>query len=354
MKICMIVPDPMVKGGIAAVVNGYRGSTLEKKNEVTYIESYRDGSKWQKLWKALCAYAAFRKAVKRERPDVVHIHSSFGPSFYRKLPFILWSAHRGIPVVNHIHGAEFDTFYENASAGKKKLVSKIYNRCTRLIVLSQEWKNRIGKIVPSEKIDVIENYCKIPEMPDTEYRAYHHILFLGELGKRKGCYDIPEILEQVAKQVPDVQLIMAGDGEMQQVKAAFADRQLTDKVVFPGWVRGEQKEKLLRECGIFLFPSYHEGMPMAVLEAMGYAMGVVTTNVGGIPRLIRDGGNGYLKEPGDVRALAQAVISLLQNKADCKEMGKRARELAEKEYGLERHLEKLQAVYESAAGQGKR
>ena len=169
MKICMIVPDPMVKGGIAAVVNGYRGSTLEKKNEVTYIESYRDGSKWQKLWKALCAYAAFRKAVKRERPDVVHIHSSFGPSFYRKLPFILWSAHRGIPVVNHIHGAEFDTFYENASAGKKKLVGKIYNRCTRLIVLSQEWKNRIGKIVPPEKIDVIENYCKIPEMPDTEY-----------------------------------------------------------------------------------------------------------------------------------------------------------------------------------------
>lgn len=55
-RICMVVPNPMVKGGIAAVVNGYRGSELEKKYDITYVESYKDGSKFEKLLKGICGY----------------------------------------------------------------------------------------------------------------------------------------------------------------------------------------------------------------------------------------------------------------------------------------------------------
>lgn len=119
MHVCMIVPNEAVKGGIASVVNGYRGSDLERHHRVTYIESYQNGSKWDKLKKAMKGYAAFRRLLGKDRPDLVHVHSSFGPSFYRKMPFILWSASRKIPVVNHIHGAEFDAFYENASRRKE-------------------------------------------------------------------------------------------------------------------------------------------------------------------------------------------------------------------------------------------
>lgn len=116
MHVCMIVPNEAVKGGIASVVNGYRGSALEKRYRITYIESYQNGSKWAKLKKALEGYLAFRRLLRRDRPDLVHVHSSFGPSFYRKMPFIYLSRLAAIPVVNHIHGAEFDRFYERASA----------------------------------------------------------------------------------------------------------------------------------------------------------------------------------------------------------------------------------------------
>ena len=173
----MIVPDPMVKGGIAAVVNGYRGSSLENNNQITYIESYRNGTKSQKLLKACHAYLQFMKEIRKNRPDVVHIHSSFGPSFYRKMPFILWGVHKRIPVVNHIHGAEFAPFYEEASAGKKNLIRKIYNKCTVLIVLSEEWKKKIGQIVPEEKLEILENYCKIPETINWAKRDSRQILF---------------------------------------------------------------------------------------------------------------------------------------------------------------------------------
>ena len=126
MKICMIVPNAAVKGGIAAVVNGYRGSDLEKKHTVHYVESYCDGSKADKFFKALGGYFGFLRLLLRERPDIVHVHSSFGPSFYRKMPFIYMSCLFRIPVINHIHGSEIGRFYENASERKKKLVRKVY------------------------------------------------------------------------------------------------------------------------------------------------------------------------------------------------------------------------------------
>lgn len=103
-RVCMIVPNRMVKGGIAAVVNGYRGSQLEKDYEITYVESYKDGSKFDKLLKGICGYFHFAYVLMFHKPDVVHIHSSFGPSFYRKMPFIYMASWRKIPIVNHIHG----------------------------------------------------------------------------------------------------------------------------------------------------------------------------------------------------------------------------------------------------------
>ena len=198
----MIVPDPSVKGGIASVVNGYRDkdSLLERKYRIKYVESYRDGSKWQKLGKALCGYGAFFTQLCADRPDIVHVHSSFGPSFYRKIPFIYMSALFRVPVINHVHGAEFESFYENASAGKKKLVARVYGKCAKLIVLSEEWKRRFASFIPEKRIAVLENYCRLPKEPYDTGRKAEQVLFMGELGKRKGCYDIPAIWEQVLRQ----------------------------------------------------------------------------------------------------------------------------------------------------------
>lgn len=348
MHVCMIVPNEAVKGGIASVVNGYRGSELERRCRVTYIESYQDGSKWDKLKKALKGYAAFRRLLRKDRPDLVHIHSSFGPSFYRKMPFILWSASRKIPVVNHIHGAEFDVFYENASEAKKKRVRRVYGKCTRLVALSEEWAARLAQIVPRERIDILENYCRIPEEPFDTGRNRKQVLFLGELGERKGCFDIPAVWERVKEKCPGASLVMAGDGEMARVREAFARKGLAGDVSFPGWVRGKEKDRLLCGSGIFLFPSYHEGMPMAVLEAMGYGLGIVTTAVGGIPQLIRNGESGFLETPADVTAMAEDVSRLMQDEALCRNMGALARKTVEEKYSLKSHLQKLEEIYRKA------
>ena len=192
MKICMIVPNSTVKGGIAAVVNGYREHNFGERYRITYVESYCDGSKMRKLLKALGSYFCFLKVIITNRPDLIHIHSSFGPSFYRKMPFIYLGKMFRIPIINHIHGAEFDPFYGKASEQKKRLIQKVYRKCTRLIALSDEWKKNLKLIVPEDKITVLPNYCIVPEKVNPERKR--QILFLGEIGKRKGCFDIPDIL----------------------------------------------------------------------------------------------------------------------------------------------------------------
>ncbi len=348
MKICMVVPDRLVKGGIASVVNGYREHDFGGKCEVNYIESYRNGSKWEKLTKALKGYLLFFREMTLNKPDIVHIHSSFGPSFYRKMPFIYMACFRGVPVINHIHGAEFETFYLKASDRKKRRIRKVYGKCTMLIALSEEWKRNLESVVSPEKITVIENYCKIPDLSGTEKKK--QILFLGEIGKRKGCYDIPEIYGRVLEKGERLPLIMAGDGELAEVKKLFEDRDLLESVSFPGWVRGEDKDKCLKESGIFLFPSYYEGMPMAVLEAMAYGMAIVTTRVGGIPHLLEDGVSGYLCEPGDIEGLSKRLLELSKDGDKRRKMGERARQKAIEEYSMESHIKKLMDLYDRVKG----
>lgn len=342
MKICMIVPDKNVKGGIATVVNGYRANGFGEEYSISYVESYCNGGKIQKLNKAICGYVQFIKGLWKDRPNIVHIHSSFGPSFWRKLPFIYMADWADIPVINHIHGAEFEEFYSNASNLKKKLIKKVYLKCKILIALSKEWQSKLELIVPKEKIAVIENYCIIPK---TIAPKKKQILFLGEIGERKGCFDIPAIYAEIIRAEKEIPLLIGGDGEIKKMQELFGKEEAEDNVSFLGWVRSEEKDRLLRESSIFLFPSYNEGMPMALLEAMAYGLAIVTTNVGGIPRLIEDAVDGFICEPGDVHGMSKKIIELLEDDEVRTRFGAAARKKAETHYSLEMHIEKLCDLY---------
>ncbi len=352
-RVCMIVQDRMVKGGIAAVVSGYYGSQLEKDFRMTYVESYRDGSKLAKLCKGIGSYFRFAWILMTDRPELVHIHSSFGPSFYRKLPFICMASWADIPVVNHIHGADFESFYTNANEKKKAQIRRVYSKCSALIALSEEWKEKLSQIVPAEKITVIENYSILHEdaLKDRLNRESNRtVLFLGELGRRKGCYDIPEVAAEVAKEIPDVRFVLAGAGSAEDeaaIRKLCQDLGVEKNVVFPGWVRGEEKGRLLREADVFFLPSYNEGMPMSILDAMGYGLPVVSTNVGGIPQTVQDGRNGSCHVPGNVAGMCRDIVEILNSRDTRIAFSKESFRISWEKYGLQAHLFKLAALYKS-------
>lgn len=346
--ICMIVQSPAVRGGIAAVVNGYRDSKLEEEFTIYYVESYKDGSRLSKLWKAFFGFLHFVKVVMFNRPTLIHIHSSFGPSFYRKLPYIYFASYKKTPIINHIHGADFETFYFNASQKKKNLISKTYNKCSKLIALSDEWRENLKIIVPEENIAVIHNYST-PHLDALQARRdrdlNNQILFLGEIGARKGCYDIPTVVEKVSKVIPNVKFVLAGMGDIEQINTLLENKGVSHNVEFPGWVRGESKDQLLRESDIFFLPSYNEGMPMAILDAMGYGLPIISTNVGGIPQIVQLDKNGYTCEPGDTEGFANYMIELLLNRRKLYDFGECSYETVEEKYSLKLHLNSLEELY---------
>ena len=343
-KVCMIVQNKMVKGGIAAVVSGYYGSKLERDYDMIYVESYKDGGKLTKLFKGICGYFHFVKVLLVDRPDIVHMHSSFGPSFYRSLPFIYMSSWAKKPMINHIHGSEFDKLYTNASERKKKLVRKAWGKCNRFIVLSESWKERFSEVIPNEKMTVIENYSIVKDGINRS-QCHNQVLFLGAINQMKGCYDMVDVTKRVAEVVPDIKMVVAGAGEIEQVKSKAIAGGVAEHFAFPGWVRGEQKEKLLKESDVFFLPSYTEGMPMSVLDAMGYGLPIVASNVGGIPRIVHEGENGFMREPGDTAGFAEAIIQIMTSDAMRINMGKQSMEIVKERYSLEKHIELLENVY---------
>ena len=349
-NVCMVVPNPKVKGGIAAVINGYMGSSLEQDYNIKYVESYMEENKMKKLVKGICGYFNFAKTLIVNKPDLIHIHSSFGPSFYRKIPFIYMASLAKKPIINHIHGADFETFFINANDRKKRLIKRVYNKCSILVALSEEWKEKLSSIVPEEKIKVVENYSILKEdaMNARLNRTCNKkILFLGEIGKRKGCYDIPPIAKKINGIFPEVEFVIAGSGEVENLKSILSKKGLDKNVIFPGWVRDDRKDKLLRECDIFFLPSYNEGMPMSILDAMGYGLPIVSTNVGGITKIVLDGENGYICSPGDVDGFVDKLAELIGNEQTIKTFGLNSFNLVKNNYSIEQHIKKFKQIYNS-------
>ena len=355
IRVCMIVQQRDVKGGIASVTNGYYGSSLEDRYEIKYIESYCDGTRLKKALKALKAYVRFRKVLSDFKPEIVHIHTSFGPSFYRMQPFLFMAAKRKIPVIDHCHGADFDEFFVNAPTVKKKLIKRVYSKFDKVIALSDEWKQKLSCIVDKEKLVVVSNYCKPEKTEDIERLEdirFHNrqVIFLGEIGQRKGGFDFASIISSTAAKLPGVRFVMCGDGAKDDVAKIRADvRRLCRgvDVVFPGWVRGKKKDELLRQSSLFLLPSYQEGQPMSILDAMAYGLPIVSTFVGGIPKLVDDGKSGYLVSPGDADAFADKISALLTDKETYVMASRESLRIAVSRYGFEAHAKEISKLYDS-------
>jgi glycosyltransferase involved in cell wall biosynthesis len=140
------------------------------------------------------------------------------------------------------------------------------------------------------------------------------VLALGRLGQRKGTYDLLCAVESLPAHVRSrVHLRLAGDGEVDQVRAQVAARGLGDTVDVVGWLGPRERDEALRQADIFVLPSYDEGLPMALLEAMAHGLVPITTPVGGIPEAVTDGVHGLLVPPGDPAALARALHRLVEN-----------------------------------------
>lgn len=343
--VLMIGPGREVRGGISTVVNSYYDLNLDKIIKLQYISSMEDGNKLRKLLVALKAYLRFRKSLKK--CDIVHIHMAAQASFTRKSIFICTAKKADKKIIIHQHSADFDDFFcKESSLKKQNDIKKTFSMADKVIVLSEEWKEFFGKYVcDPKKIIVLHNSIILPEYQKTDY-SDHNVLFFGRLGRRKGSYDLLKAVPQVLKKVPDAMFFLGGDGDIEETQKIIDQNHLNDHVKLLGWVCGEEKQKYLKDSSIFILPSYHEGMPMAVLEAMGYGLATISTNVGGIPQIIENGIDGIRIDAGDVNAIIDNLIDLLNNPSKKKKIGEAGKIKIQNNFNAKENIKGLTKIYQ--------
>lgn len=345
-KVLMVVPSFSAKGGITSVVSGYKNITVDDY-KIKFVETYCDGSKIKKIFKFISGLTKYLYYMIMWNPDIVHVHSSFGKSFSRKKYIIRIAKIFNKRIINHIHGADFDEFYTNTNKKMKNRIIKTYNCCDVIIALSEEWKNKLSIIIDERKIRIVENYGVIHKS-DYSRKNNHSVLFLGFICERKGCFDIPLVVKKVKEKIPNVKFILCGSGtsdDIDKLKKQIIENNVCDNVIFPGWVKDNKKRELLENSNLFFLPSYNEGMPMAILDAMGYALPIISTTVGGISKIVKNDYNGYIYKPGEIDKFSNAIIGLLNDENKLEAFGCNSIKVINNGYSFDNHIKKIFEIY---------
>ena len=205
-----------------------------------------------------------------------------------------------------------------------------------VIGLSEKWQDKLRNICPSANIIVLRNAVNLDLFPrkaasytpSPPYKA----LFLGRLGRRKGVPDIIEAAGHLER--GRYQFTLAGDGDVTAFRQEVIRGGLHRIVDIPGWIGEQEKRTLLRLSDILILPSYDEGLPMSILEAMASGLPIIATPVGGIPEAVRHGENGFLISPGDPEALAGALEDVFSVPGRWKSFAEKSREIAERRFNI--------------------
>ena len=240
--------------------------------------------------------------------DIVHIHTSEPPSAIRKCLFMWWSKLWKKKVIVHFHAFSPET---TINGKYQKVYKYLFNHADKVIVLSQLWKKYVNNTFHlGNKIQVIYNPCTTEILPG-KYTKQNIILYAGTVNKRKGYADMIKAFAKIASQYPDWKIVFAGNGEIDNGEFLAKQYNIESQVIFLGWISGNKKDQIFKEASIFCLPSYAEGFPMAVLDAWAYGLPVITTPVGGIPDIAKDGENMLLFNPGDLNNLANNMKRLI-------------------------------------------
>ena len=191
-------------------------------------------------------------------------------------------------------------------------------------------------IVPYGLIPVAEALARPPSpdaLPDTPT-----VLYVGRLEKRKGIMDLFQAIPLVLEKMPNARFILAGadnsrhDGFYDREKRDYASyfhrrfQSSVPAVMFKGAVSDDELNRLYQTCDLFVAPSLYESFGLIYLEAMNYAKPVIGCRTGGVPEVIEEGVTGLLVDPEAPVALAEAIVSALQNPRRLNEMGQAGRQ----------------------------
>lgn len=293
-------------GGISAVVN-YWSSHFDG---LQYFPMYKRGGRLTKGWWFISSYVRMAlKMLSDRNVKIMHLHTAADGSFWRHSSLLRLGKTMGRKVILHIHASRFKDFFNESTGKKKEKILKTLKAADKVIVLSESWKEWfISAGVDSQALTILHNITPEPTpMPSARiHDGKTHFLFLGEIGQRKGVFDIISAIARHRNEAEGrIELKIGGNRNEDMLISAIKDNGLEGIVTFEGWVSGEKKLRMLNWADVYILPSFNEGLPISILEAMSYGCPVISTGVGGIPEVVT--GNGVLVTPGNAEEIWNAM-----------------------------------------------
>lgn len=309
------------KGGMTAVLVSYK----KYIEDMQFIPTWRLGSKLVKYLYTIQAIVRMTcKLLFNRNIKIVHIHGAANASFERSRIFLKIAKRFGKKVILHEHAADFVEYYNNST--NKQAITDTLNQYDSLIVLSKSWKEYYASIGMDEgKIHVLNNIVSPPEFRDIPRNDDKlHLMYMGEISNRKGAFDLLKAVVDHKDEFKDKLLLRMGGNVVDwDIKAYIKDNGLQNFVSYEGWIAGEKKIECLNWENVYILPSYNEGLPIAILEAMAYHHPIISTPVGGIPEIITSNEDGLLVTPGNSEEIANAIKYYIDNRDAIKTHGEK-------------------------------
>lgn len=340
----ILIIGPKAQGGISSVLGSYKDFGLIDNNKVGFLASYKSNNAFLRLLVfGLFLIKYIWTLLTNDQLRIIHIHGASEGSFYRKYFVFKLAKLFGKKVIYHIHCPVFREIYEESPNFIQRRIEKVLNNSDLIIVLSQYGQTEVSRICRNKNIKILYNPCVIDNFTKISTEKIN-VLFMGRIGKRKGVYDIIEAAKLITN--PDIEINLYGDGDLKKFEKLINENNLQNKIKLKGWISGDKKDEAYRSADIYILPSYEEGLPMSVLEAMSYKLPVISTPVGGTPEAIDDGVNGFLIQPGDYKSLAEKIDLLANDKELREKMGQESLRIAQEKFDINVIIKQLKEIYD--------
>jgi glycosyltransferase involved in cell wall biosynthesis len=345
--VLLLGPSRDAISGVTTHVNSLLDSRLAGQFELEHFQVGSEGRSegaMARLARLALSPFALALAVLRRGAAVVHLNTSLNAkAWWRDLVYLLVAKACGARVVLQVHGGALDRFmYVLRSALRWP---------DAVVVLSRREQDSWRRHVPGQNIALLPNgidcapylkYKRSVPSPGEPLR----LVYIGRLAPGKGLAETVEALALARSTGVAARLVIAGNGpEEARVRARVRELGLECEVRFAGPTIGEDKALLLSQTDVLCLPSYSEGLPYALLEAMAAGVVPVVTRVGGIPDVVQDGVHGRFVPLQDADAIAQAIEALSHDRALLARMSAACRKRIAGAYSIERVAGEFSSLY---------
>ena len=360
MKVCMVAPVPPPYGGIANWVS-LMDEYVEQIEDISFIHvntaPKSRSTEGRGLWDRVVVqgFLMFKKnrelkrVLKRDKVDAIHMTTSAQLSIIRDIMLLKTAKKKGIPTVYHLR---FGRTPEIAKANTRewKMLHKAMRLASCVVAIDNSTLGAIHKYAPEVTACYIPNPFdlrkieKIEILPIEEQRK--EIVFVGWVIKTKGVEELLEAWQEAKISCPDWKLRIVGPYNEEYFKE-LSSRFSFENVIFDGEKMHDETMKILAAAKAFILPSYTEGFPNSVLEAMALQKPIIATDVGAIPDML-EGGCGIVIPAKDATAIKTALKDLMLDENLRRSLSDRAKERLDRDYTMETVFEKYRKRWESA------